>query len=173
MTLSDARVAIGKIIKPVGLKGELKVFPLTDFPERFERLEAVTIQTAEGKLVRYSISSFRYRSSLVYLRFSGLNSLEEVAFLRGGMIQIPESERVSLPEAHYFQSDLLGLSVYSQKGELLGRVSSIMETGENDLFVVEGDQKEYLIPAIKKVVKEIDLKQKRILIEPMEGLLEI
>jgi len=173
MDVSEARVTIGQIIKPVGLRGEVKVFPLTDFPERFESIERVAVQARDGAVFEYSVSGLRHKPPLLYLRFSGMDSREAVASLRGGMIQVPEAERISLPESHYFQSDLLGLSVYLEAGAFLGRISDIMETGENDLFVIEGDEKEYLIPAIKKVVKKIDLKEKSMTIEPMKGLLEI
>lgn len=173
MDVCEAAVAIGKILKPIGLHGEVKVFPLTDFPERFEALQEVTVRTEADCLIRYPISRVRHRPPFVYLTFSGLTSIEQVAFLRGGMLQISEAERVSLPEGYYFQSELIGLSVYLQEGAFLGTITNVLEAGGNDLFIVEGNQREYLIPTIKKVVKEIDLNQKRMVIDPIEGLLDL
>ena len=173
MEVCEAAITIGEILKPVGLRGEVKVFPLTNSPERFEALQEINIQTERGELVRHTISGIRYKPPFVYLCFSGLMSVEQVEFLRRGMLQISEAERISLPEGYYFQSELSGMSVHLKEGAFLGTVSSVLETGENDLLIVKEDQKEYLIPVIKKIVKKIDLEQKRIIIDPIEGLLDI
>lgn len=161
------------MLKPIGLLGEVKVALLTDSPDRFDDLEAVMIQPGEGDSFQLRISHVRHGAPFVYLSFVGLSDLSAVSPLRGALLQIPISERVSLPEGRYFQSDLLGLTVCTTKGVHLGEISDIIETGSRDVFVVRDGQSEVLIPAHPKFVREIDLMQKRIVVDPVEGLLDL
>ncbi len=171
--MQEAKVTIGKIVKPFGVRGELKVFPLTDFPERFQSLKEVTVQTKEARHLRYRLSQVRVRPPFVYIAFEGISCPEEADAIRGGLIQIPESERLVLPKGEYYQSDLVGLEVYQLEGPYLGKITEIVETGVNDLFVVKDNQREILIPALRKIVKHIDLEQNRMEIDPPEGLLTL
>jgi len=161
--LCETFVTIGKIVKPIGLHGEVKIFPLTDFPERFEGLQDVMVQTKEGQHRRYCIAQMRYGPPFV-------SSRDAVQFLRGGLLQVSEHDRVSLPDGGYFQSDLIGLDVYSVEGSYLGIITDVIETGSNDVFVVRDREREYLIPALQNIIKTIDLKEKRMVIDPPEGL---
>lgn len=171
--MQEDKITIGKILKPFGVRGEAKVFPLTDFPERFQTLEEVTIQTKAGQDLRYRLSQVRVCSTFVYVFFEGMTCPEDLDPIRGALIQIPESERISLPEGEYFQSDLIGLKVYRVEGAYLGEIAEIMETGVNDLFVVKDGKCEILVPALRRIVKHIDLKQNRMEIDPPEGLLSL
>lgn len=171
--MSKDLVTIGKILKPVGLCGELKVLPLTDFPERFKELGEITIETKEGQHKLCCVDSIRHRPPFVYVTFEKLSSRDMVQFLLGGVLQIPEKERVSLPKGSYFQSELIGIAVYLKNGNLLGTITNIIETGSNDVLVVQKGQAESLIPALKKVVEKIDLQQRRMVIDPPEGLLAL
>lgn len=164
---------IGKVLKPVGLQGEVKVALLTDFPERFDALKGVHVQTKHGEAFRLHIAGIRHGPPFVYLSFVDLTDISEVTALRGALLQVPASERVSLPEGRYFQSDLLGLDVYTKEDIVLGKVSDIIETGSHDVFVVTGEQGEFLIPAQHKFVTEIDLAGKRMVVDPIEGLLDL
>jgi 16S rRNA processing protein RimM len=166
-------ITIGKILKPVGLQGELKVLLLTDFPDRFKTLREVIIQTKEEEQQQYHIDHLRYGPPFVYITFVGLSSVDQVDALIGGLIQIPEEERVVLPKGSYYQFELQGIDVYLQDGIFLGRVDHILQTGSNDVFVVKGGKKEYLIPALHTVVKEIDISKRRMIIHPIDGLLEL
>ncbi len=169
--MRESLVAIGKILKPVGLKGELKVKLLTDFPERFEALPEVSIKTQEGQTERCQISRMRYGPPFIYLMFEGLSSREAVAHLQGGVLQIPQSERVSLPEGGYFRSDFVGMAVFLKNEDCIGKIESIIETGSNDVFVVKDGERENLIPALRTIIMNIDFKKKRMTIDPPEGLL--
>ncbi len=166
-------VTIGKILKPVGLQGEVKVGLLTDFPNRFDTLNEVTLLTQAHERLRFKIDNVRYGLPFVYLRFSELHTVEEVECLKGAYLQVPESERVALPKESYFHSDLIGLHVYTQDGECIGQVKEILEMGNNDMFVVRKGTDESLIPAIKKFVLAIDLERKRMDINVIEGLLDL
>ena len=155
----------------MGLRGEMKVSPLTDFPERFNNLREVRIQTKKG-LSSYEIERASYRNPFVYISLKGLSSSEEARSLAGGLIQIPEEDRIALPEGSYYQFEIKGLDVYLEGGRFLGKVTDILRTGANDVYVVGQGEKEYLIPALRSVVKEINLSEKRMTLHPMEGLLE-
>jgi 16S rRNA processing protein RimM len=166
-------IAIGRIIKPVGLAGEVKVWPLTDFPERFQSLPQVRVTTAEGDRA-YQVSATRQVGPLVYLRFSGIDCVEQADPLRGGLIQIPEKERLPLPEGSYYQYEIVGLEVFTDEGKRLGQIGNILETGSNDVYVVRGEAgEEYYLPALATVVQKIDLVARQMIIRPMPGLLEV
>jgi len=157
----------------VGLQGEVKVALLTDFPERFDRLESVIVQGQQGDPLRLRLAHVRHRAPFVYLSFAGLADLDAVRPLHGALLQVPISGRVALPEGRYFHSDLLGLTVQTQQGRILGRISDIIETGSHDVFVVKGEEGEFLIPAHHKFVSEVDLAQKRMLVDPVDNLLDL
>jgi 16S rRNA processing protein RimM len=105
--------------------------------------------------------------------FEGFSSREDIEKIRSGLIQIPESERITLPEGEYFQSDLIGLEVYQLGGAYLGSIVDVIETGVNDLFVVKDGSREVLIPALWRIVKGINLEQNRMEVDPPEGLLDL
>jgi 16S rRNA processing protein RimM len=164
-------ISIGRIIKPVGLSGEMKVWPLTDFPERFQTLHQVRVATAEANLT-HRISASRQVGNHLYLRFSGVTEVGQANLLRGGLIQIPEEARFPLSKGSYYQYEIVGLDVFTEAGEKLGQVGDILETGSNDVYVVRGGGEEYYIPALVSVVLKIDLEVGRMIIRPMPGLLE-
>jgi 16S rRNA processing protein RimM len=165
-------ITIGKILKPVGLRGEVKVLLLTDFPDRFKALREVIVQT-KSERQQYQIDHVRYGAPFVYITFAGFSSADQVDILIGGLIQIPEEQRVPLPEGSYYQFELQDIDVYLEDGTFLGKVNQILQTGSNDVFVVKSDTREYLIPALHTIVKEIDISKKRMMIHPMDGLLEL
>ncbi len=166
-------ITIGTILKSVGLQGELKVSPLTHFPQRFSRLQDITIKTKDGQVKLYDIEHVRYAHPFVYIRLAGLSSLEDAQPLAGGSILIPEKERMPLPEGSYYHFEIEGLDVYLENGSRLGKLDHILETGSNDVYVVKQDGKEFLIPALASIVTEINLKENRMIIRPIQGLLEL
>jgi 16S rRNA processing protein RimM len=164
-------IAIGKIIKTQGNKGEVKVKALTDFPERFKKLNDVYLQS-EKELKKLKIENVRYYKNCVILKFEEINSISSAKELLGYFLKVKECEAVKLPPKFYFVHDILNLSVFTLDGKFLGKVHDVLKTGSNDVYIVKGD-KEYLIPAIEDVVKEINLKEKKIFIKPLNGLLEL
>jgi 16S rRNA processing protein RimM len=172
------RVTIGQITGARGIKGELKVFPLTDFLERFKSLKRVTLSRPMGKanpepvFEGVKVEGCKESGRFVTLSLDGVNTREDAEKLRNLYVQVPRDEAYPLPEGSFYISDIMGMKVLSLTGECLGEISDIFETGSNDVYVVDGHGKQYLIPAIKEVVKSIDIESNTMIIEPLPGLLD-
>jgi len=158
-------ITIGEVLGAWGLKGAFRVRPLTDFPERFEPGETVLI---EG--VPHVIQSSSWQKDGVIVTLPGIDTPEAAAGMRRKNLDIPATELRELPAGQYYQFDIIGMEVLTVDGVVLGKVTNILDCG-NDVYVVKGETKEILIPATKDVIKNIDLKNKIITIEPIEGLL--
>ncbi len=163
-------LAVGRITRPHGVHGEVRVELLTDVPERFEWLDAVYV--GEKNPRRTVIESVRYHQGVVLLRLAGYPTRDEADALRGELLQVPESEAVPLEEGEYFLYQLAGLNVFTEAGTRIGRLSEILETGANNVFVVNGDNGQHLLPDIPDVIKEIDIENGRITIHLLPGLIE-
>lgn len=160
---------IGQIVNTQGYKGEVRVLPLTDFPERYRDLEKIFLDLPQG-LKEVEIESVRYHKQFVILKLVDCETMDQAEALKNTYIKIQPEQAVTLPEGHYFIRDIIGLEVFTLEGELLGKVQDVLQITSNDVYVVKGDKKEILIPAIKEIVKEIDLDNKKMLIDPLEGL---
>lgn len=158
---ADKRIVIGKIGAPHGIRGELKVFPLTDFPDRFKELKSVYVGDE-----RLDISSVRYQNQIVLIRFEAYPVREQAASLTGRFLSVPREEAVPLEEGQYYISDIVGLEVFDGNGSSLGIISEVLQTGSNDVYVVsqKGRAKQILVPALKSVVKEINVAEGRMLV---------
>ena len=163
-------MAVGRISKPHGVQGEVRVELLTDVPERFEWLDTIYVGEANPRPV--GIESVRYHQGVVLLKLTGYPTRTEAETLRGELLQVPESEAVPLAEGEYFLYQLVGLQVFTEEGTLVGRLSQVLETGANNVFVVEGQHRQHLIPDIPDVVREIDIEAGRLVIYPMPGLID-
>ncbi|MBI2941813.1 MAG: 16S rRNA processing protein RimM [Chloroflexi bacterium] len=160
---------IGEVLGPAGLGGDLRIRPLTDFPERIPRLKTIHV----GESLRpYPVVEASVRRNTVILKLAGVDDAAAALELRGALVRIPRELAAPLPEGHYYLHQILGLSVKTTAGEPLGSVVDILRTGGNDVYVLEGPRGEVLIPAIEDVVKEIALDRGEIVIEPLPGLLE-
>jgi 16S rRNA processing protein RimM len=160
----SSAVSVGRIVAPHGLKGEIKVEPLTDFPERFQRGARLWLK-GEPRRVQMS----RPQGKLVYLKLAGINSRESVNALRGEELLVPEAFPIEAADV-YYQHDILGLRVEDEAGELLGNVAQIIPTGSNDVYVVRGERGELLLPALEDVIKLVDLPNGRLVVEILPGL---
>ncbi|HLZ55966.1 MAG TPA: ribosome maturation factor RimM [Ktedonosporobacter sp.] len=162
---------IGKIVAPFGIRGELKVFSLTDVPNRFASLESVHLGS---EYQRYRIVSTRpYKGDMVVLKLGGVDDANTAETLRGRDLSIPVDQLAKLPPDSYYQHDILQLRVCMMDGRELGPIVDIIVTGSNDVYVIKAaDNKQILIPAIKEVIKQIDLIRRVMYIEPMKGLLD-
>lgn len=159
-------IAVGRICRPYGVRGEVKVQFLTDFPERFKHLKTVYI---DGE--PYTIERRRFIADGVLLKFAGIDTPEAAAFLRNRLIEVPVSEAVPLPPGTYYYFQILGLEAVTTAGEVLGRVVDIIATGANDVYIVRSAEgREVLVPAIEDVVKEVDLQANRLVVELLPGL---
>lgn len=162
---------IGKTISVQGNKGELKIMPLTDDITRFERLNTVYLDIS-GELKLFQIENVWYHKNNIIIKFAGIDSIEDAQNIRNCYIKINREEAIELPPGHFFIFELIGCQVFTVDGNYLGRINDILKTGSNDVYVVEQENKKQIyIPAIKDVVKEIDLENKLVKIKLIEGLI--
>lgn len=192
--MSEQMITIGKITGTQGNKGLVRVYPLTDYPERFFSMPQVTLLLA-GRRFTYHISEARAYKKFILLKFVEAPDMTAAEKLKGALLQVPRSQLVPLPADTFYIFDIIGLAVYDTVDRFLGRVSDVIQTGANDVYVVErgvvdqpaggaaddsaAKQKlgapvrapaPLLIPALKSVIKQIDLEARRMLVELPPGL---
>jgi len=162
---------IGQITNAHGLKGEVKVYPLTDNLKRFSKLKSIfMLQGDEYKVV--DITSVKYLKEFVILKLVGIDSMDNALKLKNQYVFIDRARAVKLPKDTYFISDLIGIEVVTDKGINLGKVTSVFPTGSNDVYEVKAeDGKTVLLPAIGDVILNIDIENKKMLVNLIEGLL--
>lgn len=170
--MSEKMITIGKITKSQGNKGEVRVLPLTDFPERFEILDKVFLVKTNRKIEK-EIESLRFHKGFVIIKFTDINDINSAEEIRDFEIRIPEEEILPLKENEYYINQLIGFEVMTVEGKLLGNVSDILITGGVDVLVVDGEEKEYMIPAALELITEVNEREKRITVKPIPGLLEL
>ncbi|HET7616098.1 MAG TPA: ribosome maturation factor RimM [Bacillales bacterium] len=165
---------VGKITKPHGLKGEVRVIGTTDFPdERFAPGNTLYLDFGKGKdPMPLVIAARRQNKQFELLRFEGYDNINDVEPWKGALLKVPEDQLGSLDEDEFYYHEIIGCLVVTEEGEELGKIKEILATGANDVWVVKGKGKELLIPYIDEVVKEIDVEAKRVKIHVMEGLFE-
>lgn len=165
-------VSIGVIRGAYGLRGEVRVAPLTDFPERFDKMEKVFV-VGPGVKTLMNIEYTRTANQTVLLKFQGIDLREKAEGMRGRYLMIPEDEVYPLPEGGYYHFQLKGLTVYDQERGYLGVLQDILETGANDVYSIKSEEYgEILIPAIKEVVLRVDLEKKEMQVKLLPGLLD-
>lgn len=160
-------VVIGKIVAPFGLKGEVKVVPFTDFPERFKEMDEACVGSEEAGEMR-RIESVRFHKGTILIKFEGVADITAAEELRGAEVRIRESDLVPLEEGSYYVHDLIGMDVLTTEGEDLGKVKEVLTGRANDVYVTD----RALVPAVKEFVKSIDLQKRQIVVEPIEGLVQ-
>ena len=165
-------ITIGKVLKPHGVKGELKIEPLTDHPDRFKGLRRVFLSSGSGTPRECTVEAVRYAGNAPLLLLTAYDTPEKARELNGWLVQIPEEEAVPLPEGQYYWFELIGMEVESESGERLGRIVDIFPTGSNDVYVMQAGSREIYLPATKEVIKQVDRKTKRMVIHVLEGLLD-
>ena len=171
MVKMQKRLEIGQIINTFGIKGEVKVFPLTDDIKRFDDLETVYVKTKKESQL-YNIESIKYHKNFVLIKFKEINTVEQAETLRNSYLEVDRAQAIPLNEGEYFIADLIGLEVYSDEGKLIGKVDDIYNTGANDIYVVKDDLgKQTLLPGIKDVIKNVDLEKGQIIVHLIPGLI--
>ena len=159
------KVVIGKISAPHGVRGEVRIVPLTDFPERFENLKTVFLED-DSKM---ELESVKFSNKFIIAKFKNINNRNDIEIFNGKLLMLNRSDIPSLPEGEYYNFDIIGLEVIDDKGSKLGKITEVLKTGSNDVYVVEG-KKQILVPALKKVVKEINLVDGFMKVELLEEL---
>lgn len=165
------RVNIGRIVSSHGVKGFAKVHLLTDFPERFEDLEKVFI-SKEKQLIETEVEQVRFTHDNLLIKLKYFSSPEEVNLFKGAFLQIPEEERFDLPDDFFYIDKLHGCKVYSKDNELIGEVTDVYEGANTVLEIKNSDKKEFLIPFVKEIVPEVDINNKRIVVNKLPGLFD-
>ena len=164
---------VGAIASVHGIKGEVKVFPTTDEPEKFKKLKTVRLKTQREERELH-LQSVRFYKNMLLVKFAEFESPEEAQRYRGATLWIPRRQAVPLGEDEYYRADLTGLVAVTEEGEALGTVTDILETGANDVYEITlSDGRVALFPAIKDCIREVDLKAGRMTVHVMEGLLEL
>jgi 16S rRNA processing protein RimM len=163
-------VVVGRVIRPHGVRGELRVLPETDFPERLPMLgQAVLVADERSEAVR--IEAVRLTGDAVLVKVAGIDTPEAAAAWRGAVLAVPRELAAPLPEGRHYVFEVLGLAVQTEAGEALGTVDEILRTPAHDVYVVRG-RREVFIPAVASVVLRIDTAGRRMVIRPIPGLLE-
>ncbi len=169
MNPPEGWVRIGKVVAPQGLAGEVRVGPLTDFPQRFLATEQVALELAEGPRL-LQVEGARLHGNVAILRLAEDRAGAEA--LRGVFLLVREEELVPLPQDQYYIYQLMGLSVYTEEGQFLGKIREVMATGGNDVWVVARDGEDLLLPAIRQVIRQVDLAAGRIVVHLLPGLVD-
>ena len=162
-------IKVGKIVNTHGVKGCMKVLALTDDLERFDELDYVYTEIDNKKR---KVKDVWYRKGMVFLELEGIDNMDDAIKLKESFISIEESQLKELPKDTYYIFELEGLEVYSTEGEYIGKIKEVFQTGANDVYEVKNNANTYYIPAIKDVVKEVNIEAKKVIINVIEGLLE-
>ncbi|HZD10418.1 MAG TPA: ribosome maturation factor RimM [Candidatus Binatia bacterium] len=166
-------LVIGRLLRPHGIRGEMRAAVYTQLPERFTWLERVFVaRDANDPAPKpVAVRSVRFHKGSVLLRLGEFNDRDELEVLRGMWLLVPVAEAIPLDEDEVYHHDLEGLSVFTDEGEALGTIVEILETGANEVFVVSGRRGEVLIPNIEEVVLKVDLEERSMLVHILPGLL--
>ena len=162
---------IGQIVNTSGLKGVMKIKPFTDDITKFEKFETIYIEIKK-QLKQFKIEQVRYVKNMVLLKIEGIDTIEDAQEYRNLYIKIPRDKNEKLEENTYYVVDILGCKVQTESKQLLGEIIDIFQTGSNDVYVVKNELgKQILLPAIKEVIKQIDINNKIVTVNLLEGLI--
>ena len=166
----QGNLEIGQIVNTFGIKGFVKVNPFVDDVLRFDDLEKVYLKRNK-ELKEMEVEEVKYHKNMVLIKFKGVDRVEDAELLRNFYLEVDRENAIELEEGEYFIADLLGVNVCTEEGETLGKLEDIFNTGSNDMYVVKADDgKQLLLPAISEVIKEINLKENKIVVHLLEGL---
>lgn len=174
MSDEERLLAVGRLLKPHGVRGEIKVASMTDDPARFRKLDAVTVELAGGKRVSLHVQGARVIGpETVLVKFREYDAPEPLAALRDGLILIPRSKGVPLKPGEVYFADMIGLkAVLQESGEVLGTVTAILKAGNDLLEITREDGSEVLVPWVDPFVPRVDLAGGKVYLTPPPGLLE-
>jgi 16S rRNA processing protein RimM len=165
-------IAIGQIARSNGIRGEVRVNLLTESPERLRQLTLVWIGRDDATAQQFRIEHVRLHRGQAVVKFGSIESRDAADGLKNLFIFIEEQNAAVLPKGTYFIHDIVGMEVLTEEGVRVGCVEEVWQLPANDVWVVREDGKEILLPAIRDVIRTVDVRRKRIVIRPLEGLLE-
>lgn len=157
---------VGRIVGSFGRIGEVKLLPLTDFPERLGSYESLLFRFPDGRSERLRVERARPHKGVFLVKLAGVDSIEAAERLRGAEVRIEARQVEPLPEGHFYVHDLIGLAVVTPDGERLGAISEVLRGPANDVYVAG----KYLIPATRDAIAEIDMEGRRVVVRSREFL---
>ena len=162
---------VGVITQTHGVRGEVKVFPTTDDAARFKKLKHVMLDTGKETLP-LEIESVKFFKQFVILKFKGFDNINDIERYKRCPLLIERENAVPLEEGEYFIADMIGMKVITDEGENFGILKDVMETGSNDVYVIEHPSEgEVLVPAIKECILDVDIENRQMKIHVMNGLI--
>lgn len=168
----EDKLRVGIISSTHGIRGEVKVFPTTDSPNRFKKIKKVILSN-EKEEFELEIEGVKFFKQFAILKFRGIDNINDVEKYKGSELYVARENAQKLGKDEYFIADLIGISVFEENGELLGILKDVIETGANDVYVVEREKKkELLIPAIRQCIRKVDIEAGRMEVHLIEGLLD-
>lgn len=166
-------ITVGKIVNTRGHRGEVRMMPLTDFPERFTGIKSILVET-DGRVERRDVERTYPHGKFIIFKFKSVDDMNTAERLKNAQLLVTRDELTPLPEGSYYIFDIVGLDVFTSAGNHLGKVKDVIQTGANDVYVVEGDAgQQLLIPALKQVVLKIDIEAGKMVVELPEGLEDV
>lgn len=168
----EDRLQVGVITSTHGVRGEVKVFPTTDDPNRFKRLKEVILDTGKEEMV-LEIEGVKFFKQFAILKFKGFDNINDIETYRQKSLYVTRKNAVRLKRDEYFIADLMGLKVLDEQETRIGVLKDVMETGANDVYIIEMmDGKELLLPAIKQCILNVDIENGFMQVHILEGLLD-
>ncbi|MDX2044422.1 MAG: ribosome maturation factor RimM [Acidobacteriota bacterium] len=171
--MDDDLISVAHIARPQGIRGEVIADLLTDFPERFSKLNAVLVKKANGELATLQLQHSRPHKGRILLKFAGFDDMNSAESLRDARVLITADQLVKLPKDSYYEFDLADCEVETADGQIIGKVTGVQRFGAAPLLVVKDGDREYLIPLASAICTEVNVAQKRIVVDPPEGLLDL
>ena len=163
------KIKLGQIVTAVGIKGEVKVYPYTDIPQRFEEIDSLMIESKPAR-----ICGVRYMKNMVILRLEGVDDRNGAEALRGKNLYINRKDMWEMPEDTYLVKDLLGISVIDGDGTPIGTLVDVIQNSAQDLYEIRReDGKTFLLPAVMEFIQKVDLNKRIMVVKLIEGLVEL
>ncbi|MGN1168138.1 MAG: ribosome maturation factor RimM [Lachnospiraceae bacterium] len=167
----EEMLQVGVITSTHGVRGEVKVFPTTDDPMRFKKLKKVILDTGKETLP-LEIQSVKFFKQFVILKFKGIDNINDIEKYRKCPLLVVRQDAVELDDDEYFIADMIGMEVLTEDGRVFGTLKDVMETGANDVYIIDSDEHgEVLVPAIKECILDVDIEEKKMKIHLMDGLI--
>lgn len=161
---------VGIISSTHGIRGEVKVFPTTDNVKRFRKLKHVILDTGKEHL-SLEVEGVKFFKQFAILKFKGIDNINDIEKYKGKSLLVDRANAVRLRKNEYFIADLMGIDVYTEDGEIFGVLKDVLETGANDVYIIDSEKHgEVLIPAIKQCILDVDIEHRRMIVHLLEGL---
>jgi len=171
--MSEKLYTVGKIVNTHGIRGELKIVPETDFPERFDKGSELVIVDAQNKQTPVTVGASRLHKNMYIIQFTQFSNINDVEKYKGSLIKVEEKFQQPLEEGEYYYHEIIGCKVVTEEGEELGLIKEVLTPGANDVWVVALPKgKELLLPVIDDVILDVNIADKTVRVHVMEGLLE-